>query len=223
MCKSPLFDVLEVYQSARESDDGQRCMVAPHPDLQQKLRRDLESFSAGSDNVLRQRVQVVEPKHPGLNDGLIIPPDEFPLGTPPSVIRSAAANRAPLRGTLRVIVVLVDFSDQPSNPAFDKAHFEQLFFSTGQPKKSVRDFYREVTNGLIDIQGEVVGPFRLPRKLSEYANGASGMGGARPNAATMARDAALAADPSVNFTPYDNDGNGFVDAFIVVHSGAARK
>ena len=38
--------------------------------------------------------------------------------------------------------------------------------------------------------------------------------------ATMARDAAVAADPAVNFAPYDNDGNGFVDAFIVVHAGS---
>ena len=36
----------------------------------------------------------------------------------------------------------------------------------------------------------------------------------------MARDAAVAADPSVDFAPYDNDGNGFVDAFIVIHAGA---
>jgi immune inhibitor A len=36
----------------------------------------------------------------------------------------------------------------------------------------------------------------------------------------MARDAAKAADPTIDFTPYDNDGNGFVDAFIVVHAGA---
>ena len=35
----------------------------------------------------------------------------------------------------------------------------------------------------------------------------------------MANDAATAAEPDVDFAPYDNDGNGFVDAFIVVHAG----
>ena len=39
----------------------------------------------------------------------------------------------------------------------------------------------------------------------------------------MARDAALAADADVNFAPYDNDGNGYVDAFIVVHAGAGAE
>jgi immune inhibitor A len=36
----------------------------------------------------------------------------------------------------------------------------------------------------------------------------------------MARDAVVASDPTVNFSPYDNNGDGFVDAFIVIHAGA---
>jgi immune inhibitor A len=83
----------------------------------------------------------------------------------------------------------------------------------------VREYYTEVTNGLVDLVGEVVGPYRMPRSMSEYAHGASGLGSTAPNARTMARDAAVASDPDVNFGPYDNDGNGFVDAFVVVHAG----
>jgi len=66
----------------------------------------------------------------------------------------------------------------------------------------------------------VVGPLRLPQTMATYAHGAAGTGLALPNAQTMARDAVLAADPNVDFTPYDNDGNGYVDAFIVIHAGA---
>src|SRR5262249_31468729 len=154
--------------------------------------------------------RAAEPNRPGLNDGLIIPPDEFPLGTPLGVLRNAAADRAPLRGVLRVIVVLVDFSDKPMTQT--QAHFRDLFFSRGViPTKSVREYYTEVTHGLIDIQGDVVGPFRLPQTLAQYANSASGIGNVSPNAQTMARDAVIASDPSVNFNPFDNDGNGFVD------------
>ena len=59
-------------------------------------------------------VKLAEPRVLGLNDGVIIPPEEFAAGTAPSIIRSAAARATgPLRGTLRVIVVLVDFSDKP--------------------------------------------------------------------------------------------------------------
>jgi immune inhibitor A len=56
--------------------------------------------------------------------------------------------------------------------------------------------------------------------MAAYAHGAAGTGPALPNAQTMARDAVIASDPDVDFTPYDNDGNGYVDAFIVIHAGA---
>jgi immune inhibitor A len=41
-----------------------------------------------------------------------------------------------------------------------------------------------------------------------------------PRAQHIARDAGVAADPLVDFAPYDNDGNGFIDTFIVNCAGA---
>ncbi|MEW5926890.1 MAG: M6 family metalloprotease domain-containing protein [Gemmatimonadota bacterium] len=165
-----------------------------------------------------------QPRHPGLNDGLIIPGSWFPLGTPLEAVRSVAAERAPLRGSLRVAVVLVDFTDRPMGAAHGRKHFEDLFFSRGVlPGGSVREYFAEVSNGLVDIVGQVVGPYRMPRTLAEYANGRSGMSTDEPNARTMARHAAEAANRDVDFAPYDNDGNGFVDAFVVVHAGAGAE
>jgi immune inhibitor A len=212
--------IARIYQAARASEDGTRCMVAPHPALRERIKSAMRAMTltAGFPSALALRA--AEPRVLGFNDGVIIPPEEFPLGAPPSVIRAAAARvSAPLRGTLRVIVVLVDFSDEPMTQT--AAHYRDLFFSLGVvPTKSVREYYREATNGLIDIQGDVVGPYRLPQTIAAYAHGASGTTSALPNAQTMARDAAIAADPDVDFTPYDNDGNGYVDAFIVIHAGA---
>ena len=119
-------------------------------------------------------------------------------------------------------MVLVDFSDKAMSETLQ--HFEELFFSTGVlPHGSVKEYFDEVTNGLVTITGQVVGPYRMPRTMAAYAHGESGTGSAAPNARTMARDAAAAADPHVNFAPYDNDGNGFVDAFIVVHAGSGAE
>jgi immune inhibitor A len=209
-----------IYQAARASDDGARCMVAPHPDLRERIKSAMESMAGTLGLPSALSLRAAEPRVLGFNDGVIVPPHEFPLGTAPSVIRAAAARAtAPLRGTVRVIVVLVDFSDKPMTQTLK--HYEDLFFSLGAlPKKSVREYYREVTHGLIDIQGDVVGPYRLPQTLKTYAHGAAGTGLALPNAQTMARDAVTASDPDVDFTPYDNDGNGYVDAFIVIHAGA---
>ena len=155
-----------------------------------------------------------------MNDGLILPGNYFPLDTPVERVRNEAAERAPLRGALRVIVVLAEFPDKKMTAAHTRAHFNDLFFSRGKlATGSVAEYFGEVSHGLVDIVGEVVGPYTLPKKITEYANNASGTGNTQPNARTMARHAAEIANGQVDFKPYDNDGNGFVDAFIVVHAG----
>lgn len=212
-------DLLSIRRHARLSDDGQRCMVAAHPDLQARIRKRVSEIQAAAVDLPAPMFQFREPQRPGFNDGIIYPPSFFPPGTSAALIRSAPPQRAPLRGTLRVIVVLVQFDDQPMHQT--QAHFDDLFFSQGViPTKSVREYYADITHGLVDIQGTVVGPFRLPMTMAAYAHGHSGIGSASPNAQTMARDALTAAISAVSdFTPYDNDHDGFVDAFIVVHGG----
>ena len=195
-----------------------RCMVAPHPDLRERIARELARLRATADPSVARSLGMRTIDRPGLNDGMIFPESAFPESASMRTIRDAAATRAPLRGTLRVIVVLVDFADKAMTAT--PKHFKDLFFSTGVlPKGSVKEYYQEVTNSLIDIAGEVVGPYRMPQPLSAYAHNESGLGDAAPNAQTLAYDAAVAANPHVNFTPYDNDGNGYVDAFIIIHAG----
>jgi immune inhibitor A len=198
------------------------CFVAPSPELRERLLRE---FDAVRGEGLLAQVRPVGP-HPrvlGFDDGVIIPPDEFPVGTPMEAVRAAAAERAPLRGDVRVIVALVDFDDRGMQETSE--HFEELFFSSGVlPNGSVKEFYEEATNNLVEITGDVVGPYRMPQDLAWYANGNFGINrpptpGGTSRARDLAHDAAVAADPDVDFGPYDNDGNGFVDAFIVVHAG----
>ena len=170
-----LADIQHIYASARSSDDGNRCAVAPHPDLRQRINTAIDAARAGGTFPGALRLRAAERKVYGLNDGTIIPAEDFPLGTSPSVVRSAAAERAPLSGTVRVIVVLVDFSDTPM--AQTQNHYHDLFFSTGVvATKSVREYYTEVTNGIVDIQGDVVGPLRLPQTLASYAHRRLGSG-----------------------------------------------
>jgi len=210
-----LSNLAAIYAAARQNTDGECCMVAPSPDLNDAIK---EEISRLRRRELGPMLKVQDRQAPGLNDGLIYPGDMFPVGTPLSIARRAAAERAPLRGVVRIIIVLAQFSDKALGQT--AAHFQDLFFSTGViPTGSVREYFKEVTNGAIDIQGQIAGPYTLPKTLKEYANGASGTGPTAPNARTMARDAAELANADIDFTPYDNDGDGFVDAFIVIHAG----
>ena len=197
------------------------CAVAPSPELKEKLRAELTNARLNVSPTLANSLAMARaPRMPGFDDGMIIPPEQFPIGTAMAQIRNSAAERAPLQGAVRVIVVLVQFSDKALGQS--AAHFRDLFFSTGvMPHGSVKEYYKEVSNGKVDIVGEVVGPFTMPQTLAWYANGNFGIskpsGVARAN--ILAQDAAIAANPTVNFDPYDNDNNGFVDAFVVVHAG----
>lgn len=199
--------------------------MPPSPELREQLKKALADARSGADVLLTEKLGFGKvPRTLGFDDGVIFPPDSFPFGTPLAAIRNAAAERAPLRGVLRVIVVLVQFSDKPFGNTSQR--FNDLFFSTGVlPHGSVKEYFKEVSGGLVDITGEVVGPFTMPQTMAWYANGNSGLGtqtvAGRANA--MARDAAMAANASVDFSHYDNDGNGYVDAFIVVHAGSGAE
>jgi len=218
-CADPAIgDLAAIYAAATASDDGQRCMVAPAPTVRRQVSEALQRANDAGATLPGHRVRLRPPDKLGLNDGLIIPGTRFPLGTAPSRVRRQAAERAPLRGAVRVIVVLVEFPDRKIEATAER--FEDLFFSEQKLETgSVRDYFREVTNDAVDIQGAVVGPYELPDSLATYAGGDSGMRDELPNARTMAQHAAEASDRDVDFGPYDNDGNGFVDAFIVVHAG----
>ena len=200
------------------ADLRQRCLVAPSPQLRERILERLRGIRDEPGVGLGGRIVIQPQQRPGFNDGVIIPGSEYPLGTPLATVRRAAASRAPLRGAVRVIVVLVDFTDAPMTTP--PGHFNDLFFSTGKiPTGSVREYFTEASHGLLTLTGQVVGPYRLPRPIAAYAGGKAGTDNPEPNARTMARDAAKLANADVNFAPYDNDRNGFVDAFIVVHAG----
>jgi immune inhibitor A len=195
------------------------CAVAPSPELRDRIQQQLKAFRGRAElSALSNLFSFRFPVRTGMNDGVVRPSDYLRVDSPFSLVRSASAVRVPLRGELRVAVVLVDFQDRKLSVT--KEHIEALFFSTGEiPTGSVREYYNEVTKGMVQIAGDVIGPLTLPHPIGYYANQQSGMGDAAPNAQNMALDAALAADPLIDFTPFDNDGDGFVDAYVIVHAG----
>lgn len=195
------------------------CVMPPSPRLRERMDAQLAELRDNADSFLAPRLRLSETDRVGFNDGLIIPGTRYPVGTPAEVARRAALERAPLRGVIRVAVVLVDFPDRPmADGAADR--FRDLFFSTGVLEHgSVKEYYTDVSTGLITLDGEIAGPYTLSRTLAAYAGAENGTQASEPNARTMANDALSAADPDIDLTPYDNDGNGYVDAFIVVHAG----
>jgi len=135
-------------------------------------------------------------------------------------------------GTLRAICLLVDFSDRTASATWTRQHYADMLFSeyptyaTG----SMRDYYQEVSYGLLDVEGEVAngsggavtGWFRAPQTHVYYCNGVRGLGSYPQNAQKLVEDVVALAGPVVDFAPYASGGAGtMVDLLFVVHAGTS--
>ncbi len=139
--------------------------------------------------------------------------------------------RATTSGTYKAVVILLQFTDHPGDTInHTPAAFADLLFSVGtHPTGSLRDYYREVSQGKFDIDGIVTRWYTAPQVYSYYAFGGKGWGPLPNNAQQMALDAVQLADPDVDFSQFDNDGpdgvpnsgddDGLIDALFVVHAG----
>ena len=206
------------------------CAVPPSPGLLTEIySRFLELRAAGMlpasmtfDEYFRVWSSTLRGKNDaGLDDGAT-----EPTGAPGAEL----IDRPPLQlqGTMRTIVLLVDFDDRPHGDR-SATFFEQMLFGNADefPTGSMREYYHqvsrydEVAQHGIDVHGEVHGWFRMPRLSSFYTDGHSGMGAnASRNAQAMAKDAVeLALANGIDFSGTDVLGEGHVTALVVIHSG----
>jgi immune inhibitor A len=119
---------------------------------------------------------------------------------------------------VKAIAILVDFSDNVG--AAPAAHFDtilssQAVYSTG----SMRDFYLENSYNAVDLVTTVVGWLRMPQTYAYYVNGNYGWGGYPQNCQRLTEDAVWAANPYVDFSQFDNNSDGYIDALFIIHAG----
>jgi len=151
------------------------------------------------------------------------------------------------KGTWNALVILIDFSDYPwdfqgdtlfpnSDTLYTKAHFDSMLFSLGTYKDpnsassytgSMRDYYQENSYGQFDVGGVITVWYTAPDTFNFYCNTDGipgtdddyGFGSYPNNVQRLVEDAIAAADPDVDFSQFDNDKDGWVDALFVVHAG----
>lgn len=142
--------------------------------------------------------------------------------------RVLTQERAPTSGSVRTLALLVDFPFTESQ--VEPSWFDTFLFADVFGPQSVRGYYREIsygsptTSGLLDLISpdlpSEVGWLRLTLPRSAYVSGGDhGLGSYPGNARRLVEDAVKLANPLVDFSAYDNNGDGFVDNLIVVHSG----
>lgn len=170
------------------------------------------------------------PPHPDLleraeSGRLSVPACDRDAGTPLHRERAARLHSRRAGGaavdTFQALAILIHYSDLAgATPAAD---FDTLLYQTAAG--SVRDFYRECSYGRLDLVTvdlpSATGWKAAPQSQNYYANGEHGLGASSypNNARRLVEDAVAAADAGVDFSRYDNDGDGWVDVLMVVHSG----
>jgi len=133
------------------------------------------------------------------------------------------------------IVILVDFPDKPADQtSYPSDHYSGELFSVGSfPTGSMRDWYLENSYGRFNVTGQVTRWLRMPQPYSYYVDNQGGFGTYPNNAQRLTEDAVRAANSTIDFSQYDNDGpdgipnsgddDGIIDALFIVHAGRGRE
>jgi M6 family metalloprotease-like protein len=133
-------------------------------------------------------------------------------------LKSTLGRKYPTTGTVRLLVILVNFSDLSftyTNQNFTNLVSQHNYNGVG----SVKDYYSQNSDSIFNMQIDVVGPYTLSNTMAYY-------GGDSPyqdhNIAYFVSHSINAADPYVNYADYDNDGDGVVDAIHIIFAGTPQ-
>ncbi|MCI0404768.1 MAG: M6 family metalloprotease domain-containing protein [candidate division Zixibacteria bacterium] len=180
--------------------------VPPHPDLEARLKREgkWEDFAD-----LYKSWQ----GRPGA-----VNPNPYRARTPAGVLKRGAAL---VPDTLKVVVIYAAPSDRPTSADGINVSTAQLQTNLfgANPTRNMTDYYKEISYGQTVILGTVFGPYTLPETNAYYTGGSFGRGPYPNNGQKFTEDAVAAADPFVDFSQFDGDGDGAVDGLFIIHSG----
>lgn len=144
-------------------------------------------------------------------------------------IGTAATNYFPHTGSPKALVILVEFSDTLFSVSEPSVVFDEYLNHEGSSMPdhsnyerrnhgSVRQYFNDMSNGAFTPQFDVYGPVRMEKPSAYYGEGTDNM--------TRIKEMIVAAcdsiDKDVDFTEYDQDGDGFVDLVYVIYAGYSQ-
>lgn len=158
----------------------------------------------------------------------------------PALLKRSGRRPPPALGTGQIPLLLIDSPNVPfpgwpgTRPEPD--FYEELAFA--ETGKSMKTYFRENSYGAFEVDGSVVGWMESELPYTYYVNADRQAGTeddhgfdlspASYNPLTdpyprnvwgMIMEAVTLADPTIDFSRFDTDGDGFVDGLMVVHAG----
>lgn len=148
-------------------------------------------------------------------------------GTP--AITAPGENHAanfPSKGQINGLIVLVQYSDISfaTDSATTAQHYQDMIKSEGyneyNHQGSAHDYYIQNSMGQFDPQFDIYGPITLEHKRQYY--GKNDAWGNDSHAYEMLTEACQQLDSIVDFTKYDNDGDGYIDFIFGFYAGGGE-
>lgn len=193
--------------------------VAPSPSL-----LDMQAqLSPGQSPVI--------PNFAAMHERGICTPDSFFAAALTDVAhRSSSAQQSPTASAFKVLAILVKFSDKNSQVL--PTYFDSLVYAHAH--STVNDYFKEISYGAIDLVTvnlpSSLGWKTAPQTYNYYVqdlNAANnpdyGLGDYPHNSQKLVEDLVDLVDPSVDFSQYDNNHDGYVDVLLVIHAGSGAE
>lgn len=128
-------------------------------------------------------------------------------------------------GKKKGLIILVQYKDKKFKFGHNQKMYNRMANETGYANSlgfvgSVKDYFLAQSNGQFELDFDVVGPYTLNHEYAYYGAPSGNSHDVRP--CDMVYDACRLADPDVNFTDYDWDGDGYVEQVYVLFAGLGQ-
>ena len=122
--------------------------------------------------------------------------------------------------TYRQMVILIDYVDSVFSCENPKAFFEKILnepgYNEGNGPGCAADYFRSQSNGMLNLQFDVFGPVKVSQKAQPYENPTSSTKNYADNALYEAANKVLLENPTLDYSVYDWNGNGYINQVIFV-------
>lgn len=128
--------------------------------------------------------------------------------------------QVPTMGSPRIPIILVNYSDVQFIDEDPVATFENQF---NEMDYSCLHYFESQSRGKFSPRFEILGPVQLPQTREFYGANIWNYGmELDQQLGTMIYDACTGIGDDVDFSDYDNDGDGFVDVVVVLYAGVGE-
>ena len=125
--------------------------------------------------------------------------------------------------TYKQLVILLDFCDQTFSRDNIREEYERILNEPGYNESEgmgcMADYFRIQSDGLLNLQFDVYGPYTVSQKAQPYENPDSTTQNFGQESFVEATNLFIEEHPEIDFSQYDWNGNGRVNQVIFIYAG----